>query len=114
MSNNVNGLMKRASVLALGLLFVLPAAGMAQDGNWRDEQRREERREQRPHRAGAVEPATTCRPLGGGQPGREGRGGLDTHRPSLSSRSSRNCSETKKSMITVRTTTSAAPRFLLP
>lgn len=50
MSSNVNGLMKRASVLALGLLFVLPAAGLAQDGTWRNSQRREQRRERREER----------------------------------------------------------------
>ena len=50
MSSNVNGLMKRASVLALGLLFVLPAAGLAQDGTWRNGQRRDDRRERREER----------------------------------------------------------------
>ena len=50
MRSHVNGLMKRASVLALGMLFVLPAAGLAQNGTWQDNQRREDRRERREER----------------------------------------------------------------
>jgi ATPase subunit of ABC transporter with duplicated ATPase domains len=49
MGSNGKGLMKRASVLALGALFVLPTAGFAQD--WRRQQeRREERQERREDR----------------------------------------------------------------
>jgi hypothetical protein len=52
MRSNVNGLLKRAGMLALGLMFVLPTAGYAQYSRQdrrddRREQRREERREQR-------------------------------------------------------------------
>ena len=47
MRSNANGFLKWASVLALGLLFVLPTAGYAQD--WRQE-RREDRRERRERR----------------------------------------------------------------
>jgi hypothetical protein len=43
-------MMKRASVLALGALFVLPATGLAQDGYWRTQNRREERRERKQER----------------------------------------------------------------
>jgi hypothetical protein len=42
--------MKRASVLALGLLFVLPVAGLAQDGARRNDQRRDDRQERRQER----------------------------------------------------------------
>lgn len=50
MRSNVKGLTKRASVLALGLLFVLPTASFAQGGYRRNQERREERREERQER----------------------------------------------------------------
>jgi hypothetical protein len=50
MGSNVKGWMKRASVLALGLLFVLPVGVSAQDGYWRNQDRREDRRERRQER----------------------------------------------------------------
>ena len=50
MRSNVKGILKGASLLALGLLFVLPTVGFAQDGSWRDRQRREDRRERREDR----------------------------------------------------------------
>ena len=49
MRSNVSGILRGASTLALGLLFVLPSAAVAQDGSYRREQRenRRERREDR-------------------------------------------------------------------
>ena len=48
MRSNANGLLKRASVLALGAMFMLPVAGFAQYD--RNDQRRENRQEQREDR----------------------------------------------------------------
>ena len=52
MKSNAKGLLKRASVLALGMLFVLPTAGFAQYGQRREDrrERREDRREDRQER----------------------------------------------------------------
>ncbi len=50
MRGNVNGFMKRGAALALGALFALPSVGLAQQGTWRNQQRREERQERREER----------------------------------------------------------------
>jgi hypothetical protein len=50
MTSNANGFLKRASVLALGLLFVLPTAGIAQDRRSERQERREDRQERREDR----------------------------------------------------------------
>lgn len=54
MRSNANGLLKSASVLALGMLFVLPVAGLAQyprqERREERQERREERREERQER----------------------------------------------------------------
>jgi hypothetical protein len=47
MRSNAKGLLKTASVLALGMMFVLPTAGFAQMGR---QERREDRRERREDR----------------------------------------------------------------
>jgi hypothetical protein len=48
--SNVNGIRRKASALALGLLFALPTVGFAQDGCWRNQDGREERRKHRQER----------------------------------------------------------------
>ncbi|HEX8559761.1 MAG TPA: hypothetical protein VF668_16825 [Pyrinomonadaceae bacterium] len=50
MASNRKGLTKGASALALGLLFALPATGLAQTGYWGAQDRRDERQERREER----------------------------------------------------------------
>ena len=48
MRSKSNGFIKSGALLALGLMFALPATGLAQD--WRTQQRRQDRREVRQER----------------------------------------------------------------